>query len=126
MAVQYDSETGRVPSPVTGNSSRHGYASQPVEKFLDRRKWSRRRCNGLQAGQGAPASRTRICRFCGRLAKRFRNNFSTVMGELLSKGYQIKAAVPNGGKFVVFMQKDQSAYACEMQSLTASRCGTLN
>lgn len=48
------------------------------------------------------------------------------MGELLSKGYQIKAAVPNGGKFVVFMQKDQSAYVCEMQSLTASRCGTLN
>ena len=35
-------------------------------------------------------------------------------------------AVPNGGKFVVFMQKDQSAYACEMQSLTSSRCGTLN
>ncbi|AIC26798.1 MULTISPECIES: hypothetical protein [Rhizobium] len=48
------------------------------------------------------------------------------MGELLSKGYQIKAAIPNGSKFVVFMQKDQSAYACEMQSLTASRCGTLN
>jgi hypothetical protein len=48
------------------------------------------------------------------------------MGDLLSKGYQIKAAVSNGGKFVVFMQKDQSAYACEMQSLTASRCGTLN
>ncbi|EJC78833.1 hypothetical protein Rleg4DRAFT_0406 [Rhizobium leguminosarum bv. trifolii WSM2297] len=50
----------------------------------------------------------------------------TSMGELLSKGYQIKAAIPNGSKFVVFMQKDQSAYACEMQSLTASRCGTLN
>ncbi|PKA41088.1 hypothetical protein [Rhizobium sullae] len=48
------------------------------------------------------------------------------MGELLSRGYEIKAAVPNGNKFVVFMQKDQSAYACEMQSLTASRCGTLN
>ncbi|MCJ9693602.1 hypothetical protein MOV76_18555 [Rhizobium sp. PRIMUS64] len=48
------------------------------------------------------------------------------MGELLSKGYQIKAAIQNGSKFVVFMQKDQSAYACEMQSLTASRCGTLN
>ncbi len=47
------------------------------------------------------------------------------MGELLSRGYEIKAAVPNGNKFVVFMQKDQSAYACEMQSLTASRCGTL-
>ncbi|WP_018857055.1 hypothetical protein [Rhizobium sp. 42MFCr.1] len=48
------------------------------------------------------------------------------MGELLSKGYEIKAAVPNGGKFVVFLQKDQSAYACEMKSLTASQCGTLN
>ncbi|WP_442190830.1 hypothetical protein, partial [Rhizobium leguminosarum] len=46
------------------------------------------------------------------------------MGELLSKGYQIKAAIPNGSKLVVFMQKDQSAYDCEMQSLTASRCGT--
>jgi hypothetical protein len=49
------------------------------------------------------------------------------MGELLSKGYQIKAAVPNGSKFfVVFLQKDQSAYACEMKSLTASQCGALN
>jgi hypothetical protein len=53
------------------------------------------------------------------------NNAS--MGELLSKGYQIKAAVPNGGKFfVVFLQKDQSAYACEMKSLTSSQCGALN
>ncbi|MDP9811787.1 hypothetical protein J2W42_004652 [Rhizobium tibeticum] len=48
------------------------------------------------------------------------------MGDLLSKGYEIKAAVPNGGKFVVFLQKDQSAYACEMKSLTASQCGTIN
>jgi hypothetical protein len=51
---------------------------------------------------------------------------NTSMSVLLSQGYEIKAAVPNGGKFVVFMQKDQSAYACEMQSLAASRCGTLN
>ncbi|MDM9619715.1 hypothetical protein [Rhizobium sp. S96] len=50
----------------------------------------------------------------------------TSMGDLLSKGYEIKAAVPNGGKFVVFLQKDQSAYACEMKSLTASQCGALN
>ncbi len=48
------------------------------------------------------------------------------MGELLSKGYEIKAAVPNGGMFVVFLQKDQSAYACEMKSLTTSQCGALN
>ncbi|MBB6483425.1 hypothetical protein [Rhizobium lusitanum] len=50
----------------------------------------------------------------------------STMADLLSRGYQIKAAVPNGGKFVVFMQKDQSAYACEFSSLTNTRCGSLN
>jgi hypothetical protein len=48
------------------------------------------------------------------------------MADLLGKGYEIKAAVPNGGKFIVFMQKDQSAYACEFQSLTGARCGSIN
>ncbi|MBN8953907.1 MULTISPECIES: hypothetical protein [unclassified Rhizobium] len=50
----------------------------------------------------------------------------STMADLLSRGYEIKAAVPNGGKFVVFMQKDQSAYACEFSSLTNTRCGSLN
>ena len=50
----------------------------------------------------------------------------STMADLLSRGFQIKAAVPNGGKFVVFMQKDQSAYACEFSSLTDTRCGSLN
>jgi hypothetical protein len=48
------------------------------------------------------------------------------MGDLVSRGYEIKAAVPNGGKFIVFMQKDQSAYACEFSSLTNTRCGSIN
>ncbi len=48
------------------------------------------------------------------------------MADLVSRGYEIKAAVPNGGKFVVFMQKDQSAYACEFLSLTDTRCGSIN
>ena len=48
------------------------------------------------------------------------------MADLVSRGYEIKAAVPNGGKFIVFMQKDQSAYACEFQSLTGTRCGSIN
>jgi hypothetical protein len=48
------------------------------------------------------------------------------MAELLQRGYDIKAAVPNGGKFIVFMQKDQSAYACEFSSLTGTRCGSIN
>lgn len=50
----------------------------------------------------------------------------STMGELLSQGYTIRAAVPNGGKFIVFMQKDQSAYACEFESLTGARCGSIN
>ncbi|MEZ2221002.1 hypothetical protein [Rhizobium sp. RCC_161_2] len=50
----------------------------------------------------------------------------STMADLVSRGYEIKAAVPNGGKFVVFMQKDQSAYACEFLSLTDTRCGSIN
>ncbi len=48
------------------------------------------------------------------------------MGRLLSQGYEIKAAVPNGKRYIVFLQKDQSAYACEFVTLTASRCGSIN
>jgi hypothetical protein len=48
------------------------------------------------------------------------------MGKLLSQGYEIRAAVPNGTRYIVFMQKDQSAYACEFVSLTNSRCGSIN
>lgn len=50
----------------------------------------------------------------------------STMKALLDDGYEIKAAVPNGSKFVVFMQKDQSAYACEFVSLTQTRCGAIN
>jgi len=48
------------------------------------------------------------------------------MGKLLSQGYEIRAAVPNGTRYIVFLQKEQSAYACEFVSLTKSRCGTIN
>jgi hypothetical protein len=48
------------------------------------------------------------------------------MGDLLSSGYEIKSSAPNGTKFIVFMQKDKSAYACEFVSLTKSRCGAIN
>jgi hypothetical protein len=51
----------------------------------------------------------------------------STMADLVSRGYEIKAAVPNGGgKFIVFMQKDKSAYACEFSSLTGTRCGSIN
>ncbi|MBB1247645.1 MULTISPECIES: hypothetical protein [unclassified Rhizobium] len=50
----------------------------------------------------------------------------TQIGQLIADGYEIKAAVPNGKRFVVFLQKDSTAYACEMSSLTQSQCGQIN
>jgi len=47
------------------------------------------------------------------------------MGTLISEGYEIKAAVPNGKRFVVFLQKDNEGYACDMANLTASQCGKI-
>jgi hypothetical protein len=47
------------------------------------------------------------------------------MGTLISEGYEIKAAVPNGKRFVVFLQKDNEGYACEMANLTSSQCGKI-
>lgn len=47
------------------------------------------------------------------------------MSSLISQEYEIKAAVPNGNRFIVFLQKDQSAYACEFATLTSSRCGAI-
>ena len=51
---------------------------------------------------------------------------TATMADLVAKGYEIKASVPNGGKFIVFMQKDKSAYACEFVSVTNARCGSIN
>ena len=48
------------------------------------------------------------------------------MGQLIADGYEIKAAVPNGKRFVVFLQKDSTGYACEMANLTRSQCGKIN
>lgn len=50
----------------------------------------------------------------------------TEIGKLIADGYEIKAAVPNGKRFVVFLQKDSTAYACEMSSLAKSQCGQIN
>lgn len=48
------------------------------------------------------------------------------MADLVAEGYEIKAAVANGTRYIVFLQKDQSAYACEFVSVTKSRCGSIN
>ncbi|MGV3552760.1 hypothetical protein [Rhizobium sp.] len=44
------------------------------------------------------------------------------MGQLVSEGYEIKAAVPNGKSFVVFLQKDSTAYACQVTNVSRSAC----
>lgn len=51
---------------------------------------------------------------------------SSSMGDLIKQGYEIKSTVSSGSKLIVFLQKDNSAYACEFTSLTSSRCGSIN
>ena len=48
------------------------------------------------------------------------------MAELLSKEYEIKSAVPNGSKLIVFMQKGTSGYACEFVNVAKTRCASIN
>jgi len=47
------------------------------------------------------------------------------IGALVADGYEIRAAVPNGAKYVVFLQKEKKAYACEFVTLSSSRCGEI-
>ena len=51
---------------------------------------------------------------------------SSTIKQLLASGYEIKSSLPNAGKFIVFMQKDKTAYACEFVTVTSSRCESLN
>ena len=51
---------------------------------------------------------------------------SKSMQSLLRDGFEIKAAAPNGKTFVVFLQKDEKAYACEFVTVNNTRCGEIN
>ena len=51
---------------------------------------------------------------------------AATMAELLSKEYEIKSAVPNGSKLIVFMQKGKSGYACEFVNVAKTRCASIN
>lgn len=48
------------------------------------------------------------------------------MAQLLSQDYEIKSAVPNGSKLIVFMQKGKSGYACEFVNVAKTRCASIN
>lgn len=51
---------------------------------------------------------------------------SNTMRGLLRQGFEIKAMAPNGAQYVVLLQKDTSAYACEFVTVTNSRCRAIN
>ena len=48
------------------------------------------------------------------------------MSQLLENGYEIKATAPNGNRYVIFMQKEKSAYACEFVNVSTTRCRPIN
>ncbi|MCR9134894.1 MAG: hypothetical protein NXI27_02805 [Alphaproteobacteria bacterium] len=51
---------------------------------------------------------------------------SNTMRGLLRQGFEIKAMAPNGAQYVVLLQKDTAAYACEFVTVTNSRCRAIN
>ncbi|PYB70713.1 MULTISPECIES: hypothetical protein [Rhizobium] len=48
------------------------------------------------------------------------------MANLIEQGYEIKSSSWTGAKLFVFLQKDNSAYACEFANVTNTRCGSIN
>ncbi len=48
------------------------------------------------------------------------------MAKLIEQGYEIKTSSWTGAKLFVFLQKDNSAYACEFANVTNTRCGSIN
>ena len=51
---------------------------------------------------------------------------SVSMAKLIEDGYEIKSSSWTGSKLFVFLQKDNSAYACEFANVTNTRCGAIN
>ena len=51
---------------------------------------------------------------------------SASMAKLIQDGYEIKSSSWTGSKLFVFVQKDNSAYACEFANVTNTRCGSIN
>jgi hypothetical protein len=51
---------------------------------------------------------------------------SVSMAKLIQDGYEIKSSSWTGSKLFVFLQKENSAYACEFANVTNTRCGSIN
>ena len=48
------------------------------------------------------------------------------MAQLLADGYEIKGTAQASSRYIVFMQKEKSAYACQFVTVTTTRCGLIN
>ena len=48
------------------------------------------------------------------------------MAQLLAEGYEIKGTAQASSRYIVFMQKEKSAYACQFVTVTTTRCGLIN
>jgi|OM-RGC.v1.033533244 hypothetical protein len=55
---------------------------------------------------------------------RFGNGGDSV-GALVADGFEIKSVVLNNGKYIVFLQKERKAFACEFSRVNKSRCGEI-
>ena len=49
----------------------------------------------------------------------------STMARLLADGYEIKGTAQASSRYIVFMQKDKSAYACQFVTVTTTRCGLI-
>lgn len=68
-----------------------------------------------------------VVSFCGAAAAQQKTESSgeagpQTIGALIAQGYEIKAAAPNAGKFVVWVQKGEHAYACDFATVRNARC----
>ncbi|MBD9372039.1 hypothetical protein IB238_05250 [Rhizobium sp. ARZ01] len=51
---------------------------------------------------------------------------NATMAQLLADGYEIKGTAQASSRYIVFMQKEKSAYACQFVTVTTTRCGLIN
>ncbi len=49
----------------------------------------------------------------------------STMARLLADGYEIKGTAQASSRYIVFMQKEKTAYACQFVTVTTTRCGLI-
>lgn len=49
----------------------------------------------------------------------------STMARLLADGFEIKGTAQASSRYIVFMQKEKTAYACQFVTVTTTRCGLI-